>query len=196
MTKEKIEVGRIVAKLRNTVPVCLMENGTEVKRYNNIEFPDELKTLEMSAFGFNIGADDKITFHLCFDAGVLPEDFPEKRKSISRADAAAAKAAATVNTADLAGAAADAITAATGSEVKADPIYTEARFNVTGDRRKELVAAMVEILGVNKKYEGVATQAFVVGDCRIDKAGTVTGEIQQALIDALADRGFTAEAAI
>ena len=187
MTTEKIAVGRIVAKLRNTVPVCLFENEQEVKRYNNIEFPDSLKTLEASAFGFDIGTDDKITFRLCFDAGVLPEDFPANRKSISRAAQAEAKAAAVQEVPE------EWIDAAAAA-IKAGPIWSEARFNVTGDRRKELVAAMVEILGVNKKYEGVATQAFVVGDCRIDKAGTVTGEIHQALIDTLADRGFAAEA--
>ena len=44
--KRKVEItmktGKITAKLRDAVPVCLMVNGEEVKRYKNIELPDEL----------------------------------------------------------------------------------------------------------------------------------------------------------
>lgn len=196
MTMEKIVVGRIVAKLRNSVPVCLIdENGKEVKRYNNIEFPDELKTLEAAAFGFNIGLDDKITFNLCFNAGVLPNEFPAKRKSVSRAAQAAAKAAA-LNSTDLA-TAAGAIEEIANSETMAAPesrAYTEVRFDVTGDQRKELVAAVGELTGNKPIYQGAPSFAYVSGDVRIDKAGTLTGEIPQALIDALAERGFIAKA--
>ena len=38
-----MKTGKITAKLRDAVPVCLMVNGEEVKRYKNIELPDELK---------------------------------------------------------------------------------------------------------------------------------------------------------
>jgi len=231
MTTEKITVGKIVAKLRNTVPVCLMENGAEVKRYKNIEFPDELKALEASAFGFVIGTGDKIRFELHFDADVLPEEFPANRKSVSWAERAAAKAA-TVSTEDLAAAAADVIAAVTGSEVTPEPAQpaaepagdytlatadgvivaevhtidltapaepapvteapTELRFDVTGEQRKTLVAAVAEITGCKPEYKAAPVFTYTVGNCRIDRAGTLTGEITPALIDALAERGFAA----
>ena len=38
-----MKTGKITAKLRDAVPVCLMVNGEEVKRYKNIELPDALK---------------------------------------------------------------------------------------------------------------------------------------------------------
>ena len=41
---------KITAKLRDAVPVCLMVNGEEVKRYKNIELPDEPKEVEMTDF--------------------------------------------------------------------------------------------------------------------------------------------------
>ncbi len=185
MAAEKITVGRIVAKLRNTVPVCLMENGKEVKRYKNIEFPNELKGLEMLDFGFSIGTDGKITFQLFFEAGVLPEEFPANRKSISWRERAAAKAA-TESAAE--------VEALPGQEPTPVPCpYTEARFGVTGEQRKALVAAIGEISGTKPSYQGAPSFAYVAGNCRIDKTGTVTGEIPQALVDALAGYGFTAE---
>ena len=219
MTTEKITVGRIVAKLRNTVPVCLMEDGQEIKRYKNIEFPDELKTLEASAFGFVIGQGGKITFHLCFDAGVLPEEFPGSRKSVSWAERAAAKAT-VIHTEDIAAAAAEALSAVTGSKVTAEPAQpaegytiasaegaiiaevrcidlttaeapTEIRYGVTGDRRKALVTAVAEITGCKPEYKAAPVFTYTIGDCRVDRAGTLTGEIGQEMIDALAERGFT-----
>ena len=41
-----MKTGKITAKLRDAVPVCLMVNGKEVKRYKNIELPDELRSEE------------------------------------------------------------------------------------------------------------------------------------------------------
>lgn len=35
-----MKTGRITAKLRDAVPVCLMVEGREVKRYKNIELPE------------------------------------------------------------------------------------------------------------------------------------------------------------
>lgn len=183
METKKIAAGKIVAKLRNTVPVCLMEDGKEVYRYKSIEFPDELKGLEVLDFGFSIGMDDKITFHLHFDTGVLPEEFPAKRKSVSWAERAAVKAA-----------------AESEAEIESLPepppvpsYYTEARFGVTGEQRKALVAAIGEIRGNKPVYQGAPSFEYVSENCRIDKNGTLTGEIPQPLIDALAGYGFTAE---
>ena len=66
----------------------------------------------------------------------------------------------------------------------------EIAYNITGDRRKELVAALVDITGEPKKYEGVGTKAFVVGDYRIDKDGTLTGKRNHFLTGILAEYGF------
>ncbi|PWL99734.1 MAG: hypothetical protein DBY09_02675 [Selenomonadales bacterium] len=49
-----MKAGKITAKLRDAVPVCFMEDGEEVKRYQNIEIPDSLKELEMLDFRFNV----------------------------------------------------------------------------------------------------------------------------------------------
>lgn len=67
-TKRKVEntmkTGKITAKLRDTVPICLMVEGEEVKRYENIDLPDMLKEVEMLDFHFNVPEDGKITFEI------------------------------------------------------------------------------------------------------------------------------------
>ena len=89
-----MKTGKITAKLRDAVPVCLMVEGKEVKRYKNIDLPDMLKEVEMLDFHFNVPADGKITFEINYAQGVLPEVFPEARAKMTRAEKAAAKAAA------------------------------------------------------------------------------------------------------
>lgn len=74
-----MKTGKITAKLRDAVPVCLMVNGEEVKRYKNIELPDMLKEVEMTDFHFNVHMDGKITFEIHYEEGVLPEVFPGTR---------------------------------------------------------------------------------------------------------------------
>ena len=93
-----MKTGKITAKLRDAVPVCLMVNGKEVKRYKNIELPDELKEVEMTDFHFNVHMDGQITFEIHYEEGTLPEVFPEARTRVSRAAKAAAKAAAQEST--------------------------------------------------------------------------------------------------
>ena len=93
-----MKTGKITAKLRDAVPVCLMVNGEEVKRYKNIELPDELKEVEMTDFHFNVHMDGKITFEIHYEEGALPEVFPEARTRVSRAAKGAAKAAAQEST--------------------------------------------------------------------------------------------------
>lgn len=85
--------GKITAKLRDAVPVCLMVEGKEVKRYKNIDLPDMLKEVEMLDFHFNVPEDGKITFEINYVPGVLPEVFPEPRAKMTRAEKAAVKAA-------------------------------------------------------------------------------------------------------
>ena len=87
-----MKTGKITAKLRDAVPVCLMVNGEEVKRYKNIELPDALKEVEMTDFHFNVHMDGKITFEIHYEQGILPEVFPEPRTRVSRAAQKAAKA--------------------------------------------------------------------------------------------------------
>lgn len=79
-----MKTGKITAKLRDAVPVCLMVEGEEVKRYKNIELPDALKEVEMTDFHFNVHMDGKITFEIYYEQGVLPEVFPEARTRVSR----------------------------------------------------------------------------------------------------------------
>lgn len=86
-----MKTGKITAKLRDAVPVCLMVEGKEVKRYKNIELPDMLKEVEMTDFHFNVHMDGKITFEIHYEPGVLPEVFPEARTRVTRAAKAATK---------------------------------------------------------------------------------------------------------
>ena len=74
-----MKTGKITAKLRDAVLVCLMEGDKKVKQYQNIEIPDSLKELEMLDFHFNVHVDGKITFEIHYEEGVLPEIFPEPR---------------------------------------------------------------------------------------------------------------------
>lgn len=69
-------------------------------------------------------------------------------------------------------------------------------FNVTGTDRKRLVAAISEILNAPMNYLGAPSFAYAVGGYTVDKNGTVSGERNDALLDALAGRGFEAEAPI
>ena len=84
-----MECGKLTAKLRDAVPVCFMVDGKEVKRYKNIEIPDEIKKLPYKAFDFNVPLTGAITFKISFEPGVLPEVWPEKRQRKSRAAKAA-----------------------------------------------------------------------------------------------------------
>ena len=49
-----MECGKLTAKLRDAVPVCFIENGKEVKRFKNIEIPDEIKKLPYQRLCQNI----------------------------------------------------------------------------------------------------------------------------------------------
>lgn len=62
-----MKTGKITAKLRDAVPVCLMVEGEEVMRYKNIELPDEIKEVEMLDFHFNVHMDGKITFDIHYE---------------------------------------------------------------------------------------------------------------------------------
>ena len=204
-----MKTGKITAKLRDAVPVCLMVNGEEVKRYKNIELPDELKEVEMTDFHFNVHMDGKITFEIHYEEGTLPEIFPEARTRVSRAAKAAAKAAAQESTEVMAVEAAEPETEAAPEDNPQDgeipakdpsrpategnePEGIKAAYNVTGVRRKQLVTAVGDFIGAKPEYLRAPTYAFAVGSYNIDKEGTLTGPENPALIESLKEQGFIA----
>lgn len=79
-----MEMGKLTAKLRDAVPVCLLVEGKEIKRYKNIEIPDDLKKLEYQDFKFDVPLNGAITFKIMFEPGVLPEEFPQTRERRTR----------------------------------------------------------------------------------------------------------------
>lgn len=202
-----MKTGKITAKLRDAVPVCLMVEGAEVMRYKNIELPDILKEVEMTDFHFNVHMDGKITFEIHYEQSVLPEVFPEARTRVSRPAKAAAKAAAQesaeVMAVDAIGPEAEAapeesqqaaeIPAEDPGEPTAEgsrPEGIEAAYNVTGVRRKKLVVAVGDFIGAKPEYLRAPTYAFAVGSYNIDKEGTLTGPENPALIENLKEQGF------
>jgi len=52
----------------------------------------------------------------------------------------------------------------------------ELNYNVKGDRRKQLVKALEDILGTKSEYMGVPTFAYRIGRVMVDREGTVTEE--------------------
>ncbi len=74
----------------------------------------------------------------------------------------------------------------------------ELNYNVKGERRKQLVKALEEILGVKSEYMGVPTFAYHIGSVMVDRAGTVTSEgtsteVFKNIAIALSLRGFEPE---
>jgi hypothetical protein len=71
----------------------------------------------------------------------------------------------------------------------------ELNYNVKGDRRKQLVKVLEEILGTKSEYMGVPTFAYRIGKVMVDRSGTVTNEatsteVFQNVAIALSLRGF------
>ena len=186
----------ITAKLRDAVPVRFMEGQEEKAQYRNIDIPDSLKELEIQDFKFDVPEDGKITFQLFFDEGILPEGFPAIREKMTRAEKAAAKVA-VAETVEKPALPAVIITIPEPLEIdeatSAESNKMEIAYNVTGDRRKELVTAISEIIGWEPIYKKAPTYAYAIGNYLIDRYGTLTGESNQDLIDALAERGFVTE---
>ena len=200
-----MKTGKITAKLRDAVPVCLMVNGEEVKRYKNIELPDMLKEVEMTDFHFNVHMDGKITFEIHYEEGALPEIFPEARTRVSRAAKAAAKAAAQESTEVMAVEAVEPEIeaapqespqtyeiSAENPEEESKPEYIEAAYHVTGVRRKQLVVAVSEFTNIEPEYKAAPSFAYEIGDYMVDKEGTLTGPENPALIESLKEQGFIA----
>ncbi len=180
-----MKTGKITAKLRDAVPVCFMVGGKEVRRYLNIEIPDNLKEMEMLDFHFNVHMDGKITFEIHFEEGVLPEVFPEPRTRMTRATKAKA-AAQTATEID------EPEAAATEKPPTEEPAAMELHCNVTGIPRKELVVAVSDFVGAKPVYKAAPSFAYAIGGYTVDKEGTLTGPADPALIAALAEQGYTA----
>lgn len=74
-------------------------------------------------------------------------------------------------------------------------------YNVTGEKRKELVRAMSEILGEDASYQGAPSFAFKIDGYTVSRDGLVTcpdtaaREEIDRLVDALRRQGFTPESA-
>lgn len=232
-----MKTGKITAKLRDAVPVCLMVEGKEVKRYKNIDLPDMLKEVEMLDFHFNVPADGKITFEINYTLSVLPKIFPEPRAKMTRAEKAAAKAATKAATEqestpegtdtvsapespqevtalvevkpfDIKALIASSTTGEATTETEPvteetaeqiteefntkEPGGMEIHYNVTGPRRKELAAAVGNFIGMAPVYMKAPTYGFAVGNYIIDRNGTLTGEENKELVDALTAQDFTA----
>ena len=168
-----MKTGKITAKLRDAVPVCLMVNGEEVKRYKNIELPDELKEVEMTDFHFNVHMDGQITFEIHYEEGTLPEVFPEAHTRVSRMAKAASQESAEVMAVETTEpeteaapednpqdgeipAKAPSRPATEGNE----PEGIKAAYNVTGVRRKQLMTAVGDFIGTKPEYLRAPTYAF------------------------------------
>ncbi|GHU76185.1 hypothetical protein AGMMS49992_21390 [Clostridia bacterium] len=73
------------------------------------------------------------------------------------------------------------------------------KYNVAGERRKQLVQACSEILNIPAVYKGMPTAAFDVGAFSISKEGTLSYDNQtdnalvEKLITGLTERGFEYE---
>lgn len=211
-----MECGKLTAKLRDAVPVCFIENGKEVKRFKNIEIPDEIKKLPYQSFEFCVPVTGAITFKIMFEEGVLPKVWPEARtrktrkvkpEEVSTPEKITAGFQAALEQAEAEGqpVAEIAEAAAQGVEITAElngqeltitahePENMEAAFNVTGERRKALVEAIKAFVDAPPVYQNAPSFAYVIGDYTVSKIGTLSGPANEALIAALNAKGFIAE---
>ena len=69
----------------------------------------------------------------------------------------------------------------------------EQRYGVTGADRKTLVAVISTITGIDARYLGMPSQGYQIGDCLVDREGTLTGPESPVLIAELAAKGFEAK---
>ena len=79
-----MECGKLTAKLRDAVPVSFIYKFKEIKRFRNIEIPDEIKKLPYQDFEFSVPVTGAITFKIMFEEGVLPKVWPEARTRKTR----------------------------------------------------------------------------------------------------------------
>ena len=174
-----MKAAKITAKLRDAVPVCLYAEGDEKARYKNIELPDEIKALEIMDFRFDIDATGWISFHLYFDQGILPDEFPEPKPPVTREAKRAAKAARTeqpgadtwseaaneYNAPEHPGEPSDDIAAylpaaAPAAEAEEAPEAPGIRFDVPGKKRGTLARAIADFTGDEAEYLNPPSYAY------------------------------------
>ena len=75
----------------------------------------------------------------------------------------------------------------------------EKRYNVTGERRKEMVEVISGIVGMKAVYMRMPTCAYAISNFTVSKEGTLiwdersSGELVEKVLAGLAQAGFTAE---
>ena len=211
-----MECGKLTAKLRDAVPVYFIENGKEIKRFKNIEIPDEIKKLPYRDFEFSVPVTGAITFKIMFEEGVLPKVWPEARvrksrkvkpEEVSTPEKITARFQTALEQAEAEGqpVAEIAEAAAQGVEITAElngqeltitahePETMEVAFNVTGERRKALAEAVKAFVDAPAIYQNAPSFAYIIGDYTVSKTGTVFGPANEALMAALNAKGFIAE---
>lgn len=171
-----MECGKLTAKLRDAVPVCFIENGKEIKRFKNIEIPDEIKKLPYQSFEFSVPVTGAITFKIMFEEGILPKDWPEARTRKTRKarseevpipekitsglqsalEQAQAEGQPVAEIAEAVAQGAEITTELNGQVLTItahEPENMEAVFNVTGERRKALVEAVKAFVDAPAVYQ-------------------------------------------
>ena len=193
-----MECGKLTAKLRDAVLVCFIEDGKEIKRYKNIEIPDEIKRLAYKDFIFDVPESGAITFKIIFEPGTLPQVWPDARTRNHRnpkpVAIVAPTPAADEEPVPATEEAPEGIVDAPESPV--EPAQTEnnaIEFHVVGERRKELVHAISEHLNIKARYLGMPQRKFQIGEYTVSPSGLVTGPVNPELIAALEEKGFKAE---
>ena len=188
-----MECGKLTAKLRDAVPVCFIVNGMEVKRLKNIEIPDEIKKLPFTAFKFDVPQNGAITFKIMFEAGVLPDEWPEPRQRKTRGSKAVEQPIDIAPDTEVALEAEKATEVEDTETVTEEPVLEKIAYNITGDRRKAFVEAIANYTGEKAIYQNAPSFAYHIGPFAVDKNGTLSGPIDHSLISWLADEGFTVE---
>lgn len=77
------------------------------------------------------------------------------------------------------------------AEANQEASTMEISYNVTGPRRKELTTAVDDFIGTAPVYQKAPKYAFAIGSYIIDRNGTLSGEKNKELTEALAAQGFT-----
>ena len=191
-----MECGKLTAKLRDAVPVCFIENGKEVKRFKNIEIPDEIKKLPYQELRIqrtgNRGhhLQDHVRGRRFAERSgrrrgharrgkPSPEEAPMPEKIAAGLQAALEQAEAegqpVAEIAEAAAQGAEITTELNGQELTItahEPENMEAAFNVTGERRKALVETVKAFVDAPAVYQNAPSFAYVIGDYTVSKTGT------------------------
>lgn len=185
-----MECGKLTAKLRDAVPVCFIENGKEIKRFKNIEIPDEIKVLPFVDFKFDVPMSGALTFKIMFEAGILPTEWPQARERKSRSTKAEPVAAAPTGQAQT-------------NEAKQEAEQETAALAII---QPDPLAAIIEAAGQAESIEATKPEAEQPAEATTEEAEAeleepatmeiayhVTGEQRKALVKAVSS--FTGEAA-